>query len=381
MNRFRLASIVLFLTSCCASFPAQGNQKAVQIWTSGFGPTKDVRVRTPRFVWQVWPDGDAHITGSTMLINGRKVNANYDEKKRELSYESAEPLAPGTYEVLAKVKVDNWANFEKKWSVKISSETISPNATISPDAMAAIAEYNRIRKAHGFEPCQLDNGFAMSAAAHTNYLFLNREGGHYEQEGKPGFTGTEPADRVSLFGHVGSSFEVVSMGGRSAADGVRGLWDAPYHRISMMKPGPGIVGASFKDQFFTMDGDGTSVDGTFVSPPDGGQLVPVLWHNREVPDPTRNFDDATKDLGYPIVMNVYGKDIKELKILESHVTTNAGKEIPKYELSSKNDENLHNSVILIPKKPLASGTTYSVTLKVQDNNGKIYDKAWKFTTQ
>lgn len=316
-----------------------------------------------------------------MVINGKKVDANYDAVKKELAFESTDPMPAGTYEVLAKVKVDNWANFERKWTVTIRPDAMGPVVEAPNDARAAFDTFNQIRKEHGFDAYRLDSHLQMSATSHTNYLFLNRECGHYEESSKPGFTGQEPNDRMTLFGHVGSNFEVVSMGGTDAADGVRGLWDAPYHRISMMQPGPGIMGASFKDTYFTMDGQGSPRDGAFVSPPANGRDIPALWHNREFPDPTRSFDDASKDLGYPIVMNVYGKDVKKLSILSCKVSTGSGEDVPRYELSSDNDEHLNNSVIIIPKKPLGARSTYSVNLRVRDNNGKIYEKAWSFTTK
>lgn len=381
MTNFRNFICLLALATSSFGFPAQGNQHAVQIWTAGFGPTKDVRVKNPRFVWQVWADGDAKITSGIMVINGKKVNASYDAKKKELFFEASEPLAPGTYEVLAKVKVDNWANFDKKWTVTIRSDAVQNDAATSTDARQAIEEFNRIRQDHGFEPYRFDANLYAASEAHTKYMAINKEGGHSEDPGKPGFTGSEPSDRVNLFGHVGSSFEVVSMGSRSPAEGIQGLWDAPYHRIHMMQPGAGIAGASFKDIYFTMDGEGTATNGEFVSPPDGGRNVSPAWRNQEIPDPTRNFDDAPTTLGYPIVMNVYGDGLDRISILDSKFSTATGSDVSRYELSSNNDEHLSNSVILIPKKPLASNTTYVVSLKVRDNKGGIHNKTWKFTTR
>lgn len=380
MTRFRYLICAIALAAASFGSPQQGNQKAVQIWTGGFGPTREVRVPKPRFVWQVWADGDSKITSSFMSINGKKVNASYDAQKKELYFESDDPLPAGTYEVQAKVKVDNWANFDKKWSVTVRPVT-GAGAEISADSKQAIDEFNRIRRDHGFDTCRFDPYLNMASTAHTNYLSLNKEGGHSESPSKPGFTGAEPADRVSLFGHVGSSWEVVSMGGKNPADGIRGLWDAPYHRIHMMMPGPGFVGASFKDEFFTMDGEGSTRDGVFVSPADGGRDVSPSWHNQEVPDPTRHFPEAETTLGYPVVLNVYGNEVRSLKILDSKFTTASGEDVYRYELSSENDEFLQNSVILIPRKPLGSRSTYTVSLKLQDNNGKVYSKTWQFTTK
>lgn len=380
MTKFRHLLTLAALGTCAFALPFQGNRKAVQIWTAGFGPTSDVRIRNPRFVWQVWADGSAKITDGTMVINGKKVDAKYDSTKRELAFEPPSDLAVGTYEVHAKVKVDNWANFDKNWTVTIRSDAVETTANLTSNSRQAIDEFNRIRVAHGFAPCRFDAALNLAATAHTKYLALNQEGGHAEEPSKPGFTGAEPKDRVNLFGHVGSSWEVVSMGGTSPADGIRGLWDAPYHRIHMMRPGPGIVGASFSDRYFTMDGDTSIEDGDYVSPPSNGQNVPPSWHNQEVPDPMRNYPEAETTLGYPIVMNVYGDGIEDVELISSSLKEAYGDDVPRFELTPHNDEHLQTSVILIPKEPLKAHTTYSVNLKLRDNKGNTHSKAWKFTT-
>ena len=372
-------SIFIAIIGTATACP-QGNAHAVQIWTAGYGPTNDVRVLNPRFVWQVWADGDSKITGATMVINGKKVEASYDAKKKELYFESPEPLKAGTYEVMAKIKVDNWANFDKKWTVTIRPDAL-PVAEMSPETRRALAEFNRIRSEHGLPAFRFDSSLNSAASSHTKYLAINREGGHAEEPGKPGFTGAQPADRVGLFGHVGSSWEVVSMGGKTPEEGVQGLWDAPYHRIRMMQPGPGILGASFQDIFFTIDGDGADVDGVFVSPGDGCRDISPTWHNQEIPDPTRFFPEAPTTIGYPVVMNVYGAEINHLTILESKFETITGEDVPRYELSAENDEHLQTSIILLPKKPLGANTTYMVSLKVRDNKGNVHNKTWKFRTK
>ena len=106
-------------------------QAQIQIWSAGFGPSKNIKVKNPRFVWQVWADGSAKITAASFTINGKEVDAKYDNRKKELFFDSNEPMAPGTYSVVAKVKVDDWAKFDKKWTV-----------TIRPDARPIHARYS-----------------------------------------------------------------------------------------------------------------------------------------------------------------------------------------------------------------------------------------------
>jgi hypothetical protein len=124
-----------------------------------------------------------------------------------------------------------------------------------------------------------------------------------------------------------------------------------------------------------------TIDGMFVSPPAGGVNVARSWENNESPDPTRSFDNPEHILGYPVVANLYGEKVGTVLLVSSSFTNSSGAEVDRYELSAANDNHLKNSVILIPKKPLAAGTSYSVNLKLKDGQGNLYTKAWKFTTR
>ena len=377
----KLRSTLTILALATASFGTVAHQKSMQIWSAGFGPSKEIKIKNPKFVWQVWPEGEGKITGASFVINGKEVDAKYDNRKKELFFESGESLPPGTYNVVAHVQIDDWAKFDKKWTVTIRADAVQHAEDAPADTKQIIAVYNRIRTDHGFGPCRFDPSFNLAAIAHTNYLSMNKGGGHIEDPAFPGYTGMEAADRARVFGHVGSSFEVVATGAQNAAEGITSLWDAPYHRISMMKPGIVFAGASFKGGNLTMDGDGMELDGMFVSPPENGNGVSPSWENHESPNPTRNFDDATETVGYPVVATVYGDKIGKISLVSASLTNALGQEVERYELSPANDNHLKTSVIIIPKKPLAPGNIYSVSIKVKDSLGKLYSKAWKFATR
>lgn len=119
----------------------------------------------------------------------------------------------------------------------------------------------------------------------------------------------------------------------------------------------------------------------YVSPPNAGTNVSTSWENNESPNPTRSFTDPEHILGYPVVATVYGEKIGSVIIVSSSFTSSDGKEIDRYELSSATDNHLTNSAILIPKKPLEPGKTYTVNLKLRDGLGNVYTKAWKFLTR
>ena len=132
------------------SLGATPQQKQIQIWSAGFGPSKDIKVRNPKFVWQVWADGEAKITAASFFINGKEVDAKYDNRKKELFFESDQPLAPGTYSVVAHVLVDEWAKFDKKWTVTIRPDAVDTGEGISAETKKILGVFNQIRAEHGF---------------------------------------------------------------------------------------------------------------------------------------------------------------------------------------------------------------------------------------
>ena len=64
--------MLMFGTLAACSLGTVAHQKQIQIWSAGFGPAKDIKVKNPKFVWQVWADGDAKITAASFFINGKE---------------------------------------------------------------------------------------------------------------------------------------------------------------------------------------------------------------------------------------------------------------------------------------------------------------------
>lgn len=370
-------SLVCVFALAAVSF---GAQKSAQLWYGIFGPEDELRASNPRLTLQVWVEGGPQVKGGSFKLNGKEIPASYDASTRELWAELKEPLAPGTYNVESKTTTENRKNFFKKWSFKVASNAVELKNSIPAESKAGLDEYNKIRREHGLAPYTFDPGLNEAAVAHSNYLFLNKDGGHTEVAGKPGFLAPEPEDRVKLFGHVGVSFEAVSSDRRTAEAGLRELWDSTYHRIILMQPGPGRAGVGFKGTYFTINGVGSDTDGIFTSPPNNGKDVPLSWTNREIPSPLRKFPEANASSGYPIVVSVYGKDITRVGVDQAKLSTSQGT-VDCYVLEPINDEYLKTSVILVPKQPLKPATQYSVSVRLKDAKGGTHNKDWRFTTK
>lgn len=191
-----------------------------------------------------------------------------------------------------------------------------PAAAVTPSAELAsstdmLRVLNEHRYAIGAPTIPADPRLVQAAQNHAVYSVLNNTGGHYETPGNPGFTGVLAQDRARAMGYTAPFVSEVASGASDALEGVRKLWDAPYHRLGMMHPqtrvfgwgreprssgGVVVVGNIGKD-FSTVPID------VVRSPAKGQTGIPTSWSGHESPSPVR--PGSSGPYGYP-VMIVYG---------------------------------------------------------------------------
>src|SRR5258705_9214282 len=94
---------------------------------------------------------------------------------------------------------------------------------------------NQFRYAIGSPTVPSDWRLTQTAQNHANYNSANGILGHYETAGNPYYTGYSPRDRLLAQGWTTSFVSEVATRGPELA-GVRQLWDAPDHRLSVMHP-------------------------------------------------------------------------------------------------------------------------------------------------
>lgn len=355
-------------------------KQTVRLLSEGFGPSGPISVAKPKVAWKVWPEGSAKITGARMSLNSHSITCKYDATRRELVADGISQLQPGSYKVEAGVTIDGWANFDEKWQFEVSAGPKSL-PSYSKEEKSAVNELNGIRAKHQLPPMTLDPYLTMTARAHTDYLSLNDVVEHVQKVGKPGYTGAMPADRAKRHGHVGGVWEVVSGGSDAPEDAIYSLWDAPYHRMTLMQTGKSQVGVGWKNGHFTMNGSPSWEKGVYMAPYAGQPDVPIAWANQEVPNPTRNYPDARFLLGYPIV--VLGSELPggKMDFVSASLTDSKGVAVKTYIQHRHNDEHLSNAVIVIPTVPLKFNETYTADVRVIVLGDVITQRKWSFTTK
>jgi hypothetical protein len=253
--------------------------------------------------------------------------------------------------------------------------TTYAEAAIQTDMLAL---NNQMRFAIGAPTIPADPRVATAAQNHANYNAANRIMGHYETAGNPYYTGYAPRDRVIAAGLTTSFVSEVATGGNDALNGVRQLWDAPYHRLGMMHPNASMTGWGFS----TLAGTSTVADIVydfslrpveFVRSPANGQTgIPTSWSGNESPSPLPA--GVRGPVGYPIMVVYSAAQPVDMRAAE--VVAPDGSRVPIYYAPQQFERDYQ---VIIPQQPLAPGTTYHVRFDI-NVSGRMATNEWDFTT-
>lgn len=265
---------------------------------------------------------------------------------------------------------------------------VIPEPQISGEnATNAQAYLNYRRALVGLNPLTLDSKLQQAAQAHANYIVLNSAPGHYEVEGKQGFTGISPSDRTKAAGYSDPVGEGVSGAGFGVEVSIDSLIDAPYHRFNEFAPAiNGGHGIAIDDK----TGHGAYVFNVGYSsqtplkknevltyPINGQSNVKTDWFPQESPNPLPDIDPSTR-VGYPISIQSHSESLTIDKI---ELKDDNGGVVESRLITKRTDDNsdLKNYAFIIPLKPLSFATKYNVHATGQLGNQPL-DATWAFTT-
>ncbi|MFC1923562.1 CAP domain-containing protein [Chloroflexota bacterium] len=281
----------------------------------------------------------------------------------------------------------------KNWPEGVFLPIISKDETVNENAEAyqARKRANYYRGIVGVYPLRPHDAIITAAQNHANYYMLNYKDSsaftdltHGEVEGKPGFTGKLPGDRMYAAGFpwIGTG-EVMSFRG-DPLKSVDSWMSTVYHRFSIIDPNNHYTGYGFgRSKVENVDvmnfGFGPTNSGFWYSdkllplayPVDGQVGVPTSWNGGERPNPLP--PGASTPVGYPFTLQVH---IQDLIINTIVMKDQVGQEVSVH----PNPPNCQfGCYALIPVKPLQEHTTYTVHA-----TGFIYDipfdRTWTFTT-
>ncbi|MBK7642904.1 MAG: hypothetical protein IPJ19_07610 [Planctomycetes bacterium] len=256
----------------------------------------------------------------------------------------------------------------------------------SPDAQAALAHLNEIRK-HTFAgrvkdvaELKLEREICEGAQKHAEYLAQNPEqadkwpDAHEEYRDKPGYTPE---------GHWAGNHANVMSGDADPESAVDGWIGTFYHRLPMITPELRRVAWGSAGKMAVLDVS------SFVTPPesdwmvvfpyDGMSNVPPHFLGHEHPNPVPEEED--QDFGYPVTLQL-GLTSRDEPAPEITLHLFEGKtEVPCWFSSPSKPTNPklvpQNTWCLIPKGSLKSNTGYTVSAEWYQSGRKF---EWSFRT-
>lgn len=332
----------------------------------------------PRLEWQMKPRGSATLRRVVLTVNERPIPVRYDRESATVIGEPVEPLPLGTCRVHCEVWLSSDQEIELDWTFT-RVPTPPPAPPPDPLQLELIAQLNRLRRTALLPEVQSDAALCLAALRHSRYLLVNRLAPtHEEQPGKVEFYAETPEERAERAGCFLPCYEVIAMSA-TPRTAVQALMDAPYHRTALLQPERFRVGAGAAGDRTTVLCSLSEHSGVIVYPGDGQLDVPPQWLDTELPDPLRLYPGASRTVGYPITLHFYGPEGK-LELREAALRGPNNQPIACYTNTPSNDDELDDTLILIPQKPLLPETTYTVRIAVRTPAGTDVSRSWQFTT-
>jgi uncharacterized protein YkwD len=256
---------------------------------------------------------------------------------------------------------------------------------------------NGMRAELGLPELTMTSGLNSAAGNHSKYMALNQVLSHEETAGLPGFTAVSPFDRIKLYydppliasGEVASSISGVISGDLA----IRGLFDAPLHRVLMLSEyaviGSGYIvgknGVAYTTQNYANYKAGIAEFSVVAYPYAGATEIPTRWFDSEYPDPLEGTSYSRTTVGYPITLQ--SNVGSELTLASIKLYANCNTEVALTARSHAIDPQIveaPNVIVATPNHVLASNTMYTVRATGYYTSSSRtllpFDLRWQFTT-
>ena len=273
-----------------------------------------------------------------------------------------------------------------------STTAPSPTPTIPPQA-PWLDYLNQFRTSTGLEPLVENDDWSYGGWLHSRYMVKNDYIGHSEDQGNVWYS---PEGHVAA--QNGNVF-VASWADAPDETPIDFWMTAPFHAISMIDPQLHTSGFGIYQETMGLWKTGSTLDvrrglgslprGTTFPipyPADGGSTWLTTHSGHEFPDPLSSCPGYSPPTGSPIMLQLGSGEITPQVTGHSLMAngmpvescsfdeTNYFNPDPSIQSTGRVVLNVRDAIVIMPRHPLVSGTTYTVEITTTDST-----TTWSFT--
>jgi uncharacterized protein YkwD len=287
----------------------------------------------------------------------------------------------------------------------IVSSILPSSYSVGSEEASAFNLLNAERQMCGFGLLEQNTQLDQSAKGHADWLLINNYTGHYQVSGTIGFTGVDPLSRTVASGYAnefGGEVELDTSPTTKTtigAYGIRGLFNAPYHALAMIK-GNTHVGVSVRDSNDTSTLQNRAVvnvdfgyerakglqafslNEVKTYPCQGTTGVNYSLTN-ESPNPVPGRNLATNPLGTSIMILVNPNQVLKITSLVMTNMSTSSIVTTRTPTDHNNDPNSslnQNQAYVSADSPMSPNTNYQVVIN-GTNSGTPFSRSFTFTTK
>jgi len=237
------------------------------------------------------------------------------------------------------------------------------------EVVRTIETINKLRDIYELPLLSYSDVLNKTATTHTRYMDFNNTYSSVEESGKLYYRGRYPWDRASYNGYTNSYiYEVLNQDITTFTSGLNQLMQNPYSRYGILDPLYTDLGMATYDNLTTylFGGSGRNSNIEVAYPYDNQKNVDTAFNNKYILDPYNRVSNKPEVVGIPITYSIYSSEAKILDFgnIEASLFDTRKNEYVKIKVvTSIQDRNLTNSIVLLPMEEYNFGTTYKVKIK------------------
>lgn len=237
------------------------------------------------------------------------------------------------------------------------------------EVVRTISQINQLRDIYGLPPFDYNDNLNQTAQTHNRYMDINKSFSSIEEMDKTYFRGRYPWDRAAYNNYANTYvFELIGRQISNYYSGLQMMLLNPYARYAILDPLYEDLGMDTFNGYTTYLFGGRQRSGVneVVYPYNKQTDVEPFYRSQYVVNPFQGVNKASENYGVPITYTYYMpsgniQSFENLSVTLRNLQTN--KIVPNKIVTSIDDANLNNTLMILPLEEYNLGTTYRCTIR------------------